>query len=171
MFHGNAKFGIMTEELNAVEVGALSDAQLSALRLLRVSKRQEVLGKSFRESIEDWEFGARERVLGLCFLINECPIGMVLFRRRTEVEDQEISMHGLKIALPWQQKGYGHQALGYALQYVKAVWPDARLLKLAVDAENRPAVAVYRKRGMTDSGPIFEGPNGKEHHMKLLLRQ
>ncbi|MBV2359097.1 GNAT family N-acetyltransferase [Thalassococcus sp. CAU 1522] len=160
----------MSNELSLMEIGALSDKQFTALRQLRVSKRQEVLGKSFLESIEDWEIAPREQVLGLCFVIHESPVGMVLFRRQAAPEDQRISVHGLKIALPWQQKGYGHQAFRQAMQYVRDVWPDTELLSLAVDAENKPAVAVYREYGMSDSGPIFDGPNGKEHHMEVSLR-
>ena len=166
----SAKLSIMNDGFSVVEIGALSDKQFTKLRQLRVSKRQEVLGKSFLESIEDWELAPRKQVLGLCFVIHESPVGLVLFRRQAAPDYQKISVHGLKIALPWQQQGYGHQAFRHAVQYVRAVWPDSKLLSLAVDAENKPAVAVYRNYGMSDSGPVFDGPNGKEHHMDFSLR-
>lgn len=148
---------------------ALSDKQWIELRQLEVSERQEVLGKSFLESIEDWELASKDRVLGLCFLIDQSPVGLVLFRKQEGPEVDSISVQGLKIALPWQRQGFGHQAFREAVEYVKWKWPDTRMLNLAVDAENKPAVAIYRGFGMRDSGPVFDGPNGKEHRMEMLL--
>lgn len=159
----------MSKDLHVSAIEALSDEQWVELRQLEVSERQEVLGKSFLESIEDWELAPKDRVLGLCFLIDQCPIGLVLFRKQVRPEVGNISVHGLKIALPWQRQGYGHQAFREAVEYVKRKWPDTRMLNLAVDAENKPAVAVYRGFGMADSGPVFDGPNGKEHHMEMSL--
>ena len=159
----------MSKILHVRALEALSDEQWKELRQLEVSKRQEVMGKSFLESIEDWELAPKDRVLGLCFLIDQSPVGLVLFRKQVGPEIGSISVHGLKIALPWQRQGYGHQAFREAVEYVKRKWPNAKLLNLAVDAENKPAVAVYRGFGMADSGPVFDGPNGKEHHMKMSL--
>ncbi|MEP0964788.1 MAG: GNAT family N-acetyltransferase [Roseobacter sp.] len=105
----------------------------------------------------------------ICFVIEGEPIGLTLFRRKPSPQDHTVSIHGLKIAIPWQRRGYGHQAFRLAVGYLKSEWPEARSLRLAVDAENTPAIAIYRQFGMTDSGPIFDGPNGKEHHMELPL--
>lgn len=160
----------MRKPLNIQEMGILSDAQWLALRALTVTERQEVLGKSFLESIEDWEHAPKDKTLGLCFLINESPVGLVLFQQQKGTDAHTLSIHGLKIARPWQHQGYGHQAFRDALEYVKRKWPQAKKLKLAVDAENQPAVAIYRGYGMADSGPVFDGPNGKEHHMEIALR-
>lgn len=160
----------MSKELHVLEMQALSDDQWKELRQLKVSERQEVFGKSFCESIEDWELAAKDEVLGLCFLIEEIPVGLVLFRKQVRHEAGNISVHGLKISIPWQRQGYGHQAFRQAVEYAKWKWPDARKLNLAVDAENRPAVAVYRGFGMADSGPVFDGPNGKEHRMETSMR-
>ena len=159
----------MIKNLHVSELEALSDEQWMELRQLEVSERQEVLGKSFLESIEDWELAPKDQILGLCFLIDESPVGLVLFRKQVVPEVGNISVHGLKIALPLQRQGYGHQAFREAVEYVKRKWPDAKTLNLAVDAENKPAVAVYRGFGMADSGPVFYGPNGKEHHMEMSL--
>ncbi len=159
----------MSKNLHVLAMEALSGEQWMELRQLEVSERQEVLGKSFLESIEDWELASKNRVLGLCFLIDQSPVGLVLFRKQEGPEVGSISVHGLKIALPWQRQGYGHQAFREAVKYVKRKWPDARMLNLAVDAENKPAVAIYRGFGMADSGPVFDGPNGKEHHMEMSL--
>ncbi|SFI26150.1 GNAT family N-acetyltransferase [Jannaschia pohangensis] len=159
----------MTQEISVIDFRALTEKQFAALRTLKVSDRQEVLGKSFLESIEDWESEPKDRVLGLCFVIEEMPVGLTLFRKHSPPLDHKVSIHGLKIAIPWQGRGYGHQAFLLAFRYLKSEWPEARILTLAVDAENSPAIAIYRAIGMSDSGPAFEGPNGKEHHMEMRL--
>ncbi len=159
----------MADELAAVDINALTKVQFAALRKLEISEHQEVLGKSFLESIEDWENGPEGRVLGVCFVIKYQPVGLALFRGQPPPQSGTVSIHGLKIATPWQQRGFGHQAFQLAINYMKSVWPEAETLKLAVDAENIAAVAVYRAFGMRDSGPIFDGPNGKEHRMEVSL--
>lgn len=159
----------MKTELTILEMAALSDQQWDALRQSTVTERQEVLGKSFLESIEDWKRADQDQVLGLCFLIDDMPVGLVLFNRSGQNDPDIISIHGLKITVAWQRQGYGHAGFRDAIAYVKGKWPDARRLRLAVDAENQPAVAIYRGFGMDDSGPIFDGPNGKEHHMEISL--
>lgn len=45
----------MAHELAAVDINALTEGQFTELRHLTVSEHQEVLGKSFLDSIEDWE--------------------------------------------------------------------------------------------------------------------
>ena len=160
----------MANEFSVKDLCALTEGQLAALRKLRVSEHQEVLGKSFLESVADWDNAPEGEVLGLCFLLDVQPIGMTLFRRQNALKSRTVSVHGLKIAIPWQRRGYGHQAFLQAVAHMKSVWPDAETLKLAVDAKNTPALAIYRRFGMSDSGPAFDGPNGKEHHMEKSLR-
>lgn len=160
----------MTEKLSAMDMTELTEHQFAVLQKLKVSAHQEVLGKSFLESIKDWEDASKDEVLGLCFTISENPVGLTLFRRQAPPQSDTVSIHGLKIALPWQRRSYGHKAFRLAIEALKSKWPEISLLVLAVDAENLPAIAVYRGFGMKDSGPIFEGPNGKEHHMEFSLR-
>ena len=159
----------MNKRLLVYELGQLSKEQFQALRKLKVTPQQEIMGKSFVESIDDWEGTPKEDVLGLGFFVEESPIGLVLFRKQKPAEDGRISVHGLKIALPWQRQGLGHLAFQAAMVRLKSEWPDARLLTLAVDAVNLPAIAIYLGYGMTDSGAVFDGPNGKEHHMEISL--
>ena len=157
----------MTQKLSVLELSALSQVQFAALRTLQVTERQSVLGKSFLESIDDWENRQKGQVLGLCFLLDAAPVGMVLFRKQPL--EYAVSIHGLKIALPWQGRGLGHVAFRLAVEHLKTQWGDAKVLKLSVDAVNAPAIAIYRGFGMRDSGPVFDGPNGKEHRMVLQL--
>jgi ribosomal protein S18 acetylase RimI-like enzyme len=145
----------------------LTAPQFAALKSLYVSEHQEVLGKSFGESIEDWESANHDQVLGLCFLIEEKPIGLTLFNKRAT---RSASIHGLKISIPWQRRGLGHIAFELAVDHLKKAWPDVELLQLSVDAENTPAIAIYKAAGMSDSGPLFQGPNGQEHRMELRLK-
>ncbi len=156
----------MSNDLVVKHISELTDTQFKALGKLTVSKHQEVLGKSFRESIEDWELAPKDQVMGLCFILDNQPIGITLFKK---ISANTASIHGLKIATPWQGKGFGHRAFRLAIDELKMNWIDISLLKLAVDAENTAAIRVYRAFGMKDSGPIFEGPNGQEHRMALEI--
>lgn len=158
----------MIPDLAVINMNELTAPQFAALRALTVSAHQEVLGKSFEESIEDWESADHNHVLGLCFLIKDQPVGMTLFEKQPA---HTASIHGLKIATPWQRQGLGHLAFRLAVDQLKVAWSDIRILKLAVDAENTPAIMIYRAYGMSDSGPIFKGPNGQEHRMELQLKR
>ena len=157
----------MSKDLTVKNMSELTTGQFAALGALTVSEHQEVLGKSFKESIEDWESAHHDKVLGLCFLLDGHPVGLVLFMQHPP---HTASIHGLKIAIPWQRQGFGHIAFGLAINQLKIAWPDIKLLKLAVDAVNTPAVTIYRTFGMNDSGPVFQGPNGMEHRMELQLK-
>jgi len=155
------------KNLAVKNINELTALQFAALQVLTVSEHQEILGKSFKESIKDWESARDDQVLGLCFLFDDQPIGITLFKKQSA---HIASIHGLKIATPWQRRGFGHLAFRLAVEQLKAAWPDIKLLKLAVDAENTPAIAIYQAFGMNDSGPIFRGPNGQEHRMELQLK-
>ena len=156
----------MSQDLTVKNLNELTAPEFAALRNLTVSAHQEVLGKSFLESIDDWESANRDNVLGLCFLLKEQPVGLTLFNKRA---DHTASIHGLKISTPWQRQGFGHFAFRLAIEQLRIAWPDVKRLKLAVDAENKPAIAIYTASGMSDSGPVFQGPNGQEHRMELQL--
>lgn len=157
----------MQNELTVKNMNDLTAPQFAALQVLMVSENQEVLGKSFTESIEDWESAPQDDVLGLCFLLEDQPIGLSLFMKHPA---NTASIHGLKIAIPWQRQGFGHSAFGLAVDQLKVAWPNVKRLKLAVDAENIPAVTIYKAFGMNDSGPVFQGPNGMEHRMDLQFK-
>jgi ribosomal protein S18 acetylase RimI-like enzyme len=80
-----------------------------------------------------------------------------------------VSLHGLKIAKDLQGRGLGRFALQLAIEMAKARWPDATKLVLTVDVENVAALTLYRRFGMSDSGPVFEGRVGLEHRLELSL--
>ncbi len=151
----------------------LTGSQFKAPEKLTVSPRQEVLGGSFLESLQAWRDGPQSHVLGLCFLHEDHPIGMTLFKRPPLsppwVTPQAASIHGLKISQRWQGRGWGSVAFHLAIDALRNGWPDVKTLLLAVDAENTVARAVYRAAGMSDSGPIYEGRVGREHRMQLAL--
>jgi len=55
-----------------------------------------------------------------------------------------------------------------AVGRLKDNWRPARLV-LAVDAGTTAALAAYRAFAMTDSGPEYDGPNGRENGMEIAL--
>jgi ribosomal protein S18 acetylase RimI-like enzyme len=159
--------------IDAIKLTALNDTEFKALGMLRVSARQEFLGGSFLESLDAWHQGPAAHVLGLCFLFRNEPIGLTLFKSPPKspswVTANGASVHGLKIARPWHGRGWGHIAFRLAVARLMKEWPTTKSLVLAVDADNTPALAVYRAFGMTDCGPVFEGRHGPEHRLGYSL--
>ena len=156
-------------------LNSLSPSHRAQLGELRVSEPQEFFGGSFAESLEAWQIGPSGHVLGLCFLVEDQPVGMTLFKLPPQSPDwvsaDAASIHGLKIATPWQGRGWGKTAFRLAIDRLAIQWPSAKTLMLAVDAENAAALKVYKGFGMTDSGPVFKGNHGLEHRMSVSLSQ
>lgn len=159
--------------LDVKDLAAVNGAELAALSRLQVSEQQDVWGGSFAESIAAWDTGPRDKVLGLCVLWQGAPVGMTLFKRPPASPDwarpDAATMHGLKIALPWQGQGLGPLALQGAVARLKLEWRACKVLMLAVDADNHAARAVYRRGGMVDEGPETLGNHGPEQRMTLAL--
>lgn len=159
--------------LRCIDIAALGRAGAASLAGLQVSPEQEVLGRSFTDSLADWEGAPRALCLGLAFLFEGRPVGLTLFKRPPLSPDwagaSSATIHGLKIATPWQGRGWGHLAFRLAVARLREVWPEVTALRLAVDAENAAARAIYAAYGMTDSGPL-EGPHGPEHRFAMSLR-
>ncbi|WP_461427459.1 GNAT family N-acetyltransferase [Gymnodinialimonas sp.] len=151
----------------------MSDAALDALASLTVSAQQDIHGGSFTESLEAWHKGPRDCVLGLAILHAETPVGLCLFKRPPASPDwartASATCHGLKIATPWQGRGWGHAAFALCVRHMGRVWPDVDRLMLAVDADNHAALKVYRGFGMTEPGPIEQGRVGPEHRLEIRM--
>jgi RimJ/RimL family protein N-acetyltransferase len=151
----------------------LKEHQLVELAGLHVSDRQAFQGRSFDESVADWRNGSRENILGLCFAHGGALVGIVLFNRPPKTAGglaaDTASVHGLKIATPWQGQGWGHLAFRLAVQALQDTWPSTKELVLSVDADNTAALAVYRAFGMIEAGPVVVGKHGPEYHLSLSL--
>ncbi|WP_424968653.1 GNAT family N-acetyltransferase [Dinoroseobacter sp. S375] len=159
--------------VTAVAFEALAARDLAALAALSVTPDQEEFGGSFDASLAEWRTSEPRCLLGLAFLRDEMPIGLVLLKRPPLSPDwvarDAVSLHGFKIATPYQGGGLGWKALECAVETVSRHWSDARRLCLAVDAENAAALALYRGAGMQDSGAAHQGRIGVEYRLSLTL--
>ena len=165
---------VTTKGLRAINLSSLLHTQVNTLRSLQVSKSQDDFGGTFAETVEEWRANAGQSVLGLCFTTyNGAPVGIVLLKRPPASPDwtppSAVSLHGLKIAHTFQGQGFGRKALELAIDEARMTWPDATTLILAADAGNSAALSLYRRFGMTDSGPIYHGRIGLEHRLELSL--
>jgi ribosomal protein S18 acetylase RimI-like enzyme len=151
----------------------LTETQLDSLADLHVSDQQAFHGRSFDESVTDWLNRSPSCVLGLCFMLDAELVGLTLFNRAPAHADgghsETASVHGLKVATPWQGQGWGHVAFKMAVQTLIKEWDKTKNLVLTVDADNAAALAVYRGYGMQETGPIVEGKHGPEHHLSVQL--
>ena len=161
-------------DLDVRSMSVLSDSEIAALARLKVSDWQEIKGGSFKESLQAWQENKTDFLLGFCFFISDEPVGMVLFKRPPLSPDwvskDSATIHGLKIATPWQRQGLGHKAFSLAVDQLRLEWPTVSVLMLGVDSDNEAALAVYRAYGMADSGPIFRGNAGLENRFEISLR-
>ena len=85
------------------------------------------------------------------------------------VSKDSATIHGLKIATPWQRRGPGHKAFSLAVNQLKHTWPTVSTLMLGEDSDNETALAVYREYGMIDSGLIFKGNDGLDNRFEILF--
>jgi len=160
-------------DLEVRNLTTLLYSEVEALGKLEISEWQEIKGGSFTESIEAWQSGEADQILGLVFLLENQLVGMTLFKRPplspSWVSPEAATIHGLKISTSQQGQGFGHKAFALAIHKLKEEWPSITKLMLAVDADNTAAIAVYRAYGMIEYEPICEGPNGLEYRFEISL--
>ncbi|MDA7963563.1 GNAT family N-acetyltransferase [Ruegeria sp.] len=151
----------------------LTSTDLAEIARLQVTLEQAEFGGSFADSLSQFHAGIGRNARCFAFFCDSDPIGIVILKVPPAAPDwvglNAISLHGFKIAKPWQGKGLGKRCFGLCVDRIRSEWPDVERLQLAVDAENVTALSVYRSYGMTDSGPVFDGRLGKEHRLELPL--
>ncbi len=163
----------MGKELRLIACSDLREDQIIALRSLEVSNAQREFGGSFDETLQECRSDRDATTLGFGIHKNGIFVGILALKRPPAspdwVQDDAVSLHGLKIDQRWQGQGLGKQALALLVEEAAIAWPKARRLVLSVDAGNAAALALYRGFGMDDSGPAYSGRVGREHRMSLLL--
>lgn len=163
----------MVASLDLKQLEDLSDRQRRALRRLAVTDEQLDFGGSFEQSIDECLAGPRLSIRGLGVLLGRAPIGLVVLKRPPLspdwAEETMVTLHGLKIDIRQQGKGFGRAAFAGALAMCREIWPEAWQLALSVDAGNQVALSLYKSFGMTDSGPVFRGRIGLEHRLQTTL--
>lgn len=80
-----------------------------------------------------------------------------------------LGMRSFFIDADWQGRGLGRQALNAMLADLAQRHREARLLVLAVAADNAAALHLYRHAGFTDHGELYHG--GRSGPQRLLLRE
>ena len=163
----------MAASLDLKQLENLDDEQRRALRRLAVSDEQLDFGGSFEQSIDECLAGPRQSIRGLGVMLGRAPIGFVVLKRPPLspdwADETMVTLHGLKIDIRRQGKGFGRAAFVGALAMCREIWPEARQLALSVDAGNQVALSLYKSFGMTDSGPVFRGRIGPEHRLQITL--
>lgn len=96
----------MNSDLDVRNLTLLTESEFVSLRGLEISEWQEIKGGSFSESLEAWQAGPTNQILGLGFLLQGQPIGMTLFKRPplspSWASTYAATIHGLKISQPVQ---------------------------------------------------------------------
>ncbi len=163
----------MNPGLELKELAQLGSRQIRALKRLEISDQQVEFGGSFKKSIDECLSGPPDAIRGLAVLFDSSPVGLVVLKRPplspAWASEDMVTLHGLKIDIRWQGKGYGRAAFSGAMALCRSIWPDAKQLALSVDAGNEVALSLYKSFGMTDSGPIYQGRIGREHRLQIAL--
>ena len=163
----------MNSGLELKELKQLTGQQIREVKRLEISDQQMEFGGSFKRSIDECLSGSPNSIRGLGILFDSSPIGLMVLKRPplspAWASEDMVTLHGLKIDIRWQGKGYGKVAFSGAIAFCTSVWPDAKQLALSVDEENQVALSLYKSFGMTDSGPVYQGRIGLEHRLQIAL--
>lgn len=143
-----------------VSVGAERDwPGWLAVRLAALADAPEAFPRAIAEWTDGGERRWRERLLDasalkVMVLDAGIPMGLV----RGVLEDGQAWLHSLWVSPQLRGRGLGDQLITAVEEWAR---PRAALVRLAVVADNAPAVALYRRHGYVDSsvpgGPL---PNG-----------
>lgn len=130
------------------QLSALQRSQLCALEL---TAGQRMFVGDIHGALHMLTATPATDILGIALLIDDVARGFFVLKRAALLPEwapaKSASLHGLMIDRRYQGMGLGRQCLTALPALVDRLWPGINQLMLAVDRENRPALALYLSAG------------------------
>jgi RimJ/RimL family protein N-acetyltransferase len=83
------------------------------------------------------------------------PIGFICLSKNEMDSFRRRTMVGLQLAEPYQNKGYGREAINWAVDWAFA-WADMHRVDIGTPAFNERAAALYESMGFKPEGAVRE---------------
>lgn len=151
----------------------LSHAQRQQLECLQVLPEQLPYSGDIYCALNTLLVRPSPNLEGFVLLIDDQPSGFFLLKRGDFLphwaEPNAATLHALQIDHRLQGQGLGTLCLQALPDVVRHTWPEIAQLMLSVDADNQPAIKLYRGQGWVDSGEAYRGRVGFERRMSLGL--
>ena len=154
-----------------VTLAPLDDALRPGVQALQVLPEQVRFGgiPSQAMLVADRE-AARESVV---ILRDGTPVGFFQLDTRSvpgaPAAADIVGLRALSIDRRAQGQGVGTAAMARLPAYVRARFPGRRFVTLTVNADNPPAIALYRRAGFVEAGVgIYHGGRAGPQHVLML---
>lgn len=160
---------IATMPAPAVHVTPVTPALRAAVLRLRVSGAQAAFVSPPALTLPDAERGAGSQPMAI--LLGEVVVGYYRIERSARGltgragDRHALGLRSFQIDLAHQRQGLGSGAMQALLVDLATRWPQARLLVLMASPRNAAALAVYRRAGFVDRGPLYHGGRAEPEHV------
>lgn len=112
-------------------------------------------------------------IAGFVLLVSDEPKGFFLLKRGDCLphwaQQGSATLHALQVDRRVQGKGLGKAFLQAMPEAIRLTWPDVQQIMLSVDADNRPALNLYKGLGWVDTGEAYKARVGFERRLALRL--
>ncbi|MBU0757319.1 MAG: GNAT family N-acetyltransferase [Nanoarchaeota archaeon] len=126
--------------------------QYKALRLEALKNDPHSFGNAIEDEIDYPEKEWRRQIRDVLFAVNKDKlVGMIVFKIQTKVKVQHVAnIYAMYVKKEYRRKGIASQLINAAIEKIKEN-PNVEKVKLAADALQKPAIALYKKHGFKET--------------------
>jgi RimJ/RimL family protein N-acetyltransferase len=109
----------------------------------------------------------------MAILLDGEPIGFYRIEKKPRsiadmhFERPTVGLRSFFIDTRWQGQGLGTRALAAVMSDIAQRHPTTRDVVLTVNLRNTPAIALYRRGGFRETGPLYHGGRSGPQHVML----
>ena len=153
---------------------ALDKVQRRQLEQLEVSPEQQAFSGDIHSALNTLLVRPSPDIAGFVLLRDGVPAGFFMLKRQTCLphwaQSGAATLHALQIDCRLQGQGLGKACMRALPEAIRRTWPEVDQVMLSVDADNLPALNLYRGEGWVDTGEAYQGRIGFERRMALRVR-
>jgi GNAT superfamily N-acetyltransferase len=163
----------MSATFSLEPVNTLTDTQRQCLAALELTREQMLFSGSIEHALAALDEQLPAYARGFAAISAGTPVGFFLLKRPplspSWVAADACSLHALQIDLSMQGRGFGRACLQALPHLVRTLWPEVRVILLAVDTHNEAAQKLYLQESWMDAGQAYPGRIGLERRLSLAL--